>query len=118
MTFAVLQKGALMLTIEELIAYEIAKAKECKAQADFGWDCFTHKRLSFLEQERNAFYAKQHNQIAELLRELVERRKTDSCEGCKHISLWENEYENGLSCPCLRCARRAKDNYEPERRTE
>lgn len=41
-----------------------------------------------------------------------------SCEGCKHNGLWENEYENGLSCPCLRCSRRTPDNYEPERRGE
>lgn len=47
-----------------------------------------------------------------------ERRKADSCEGCKNIGLWENEYEYGVSCPCFRCARRAVDNYEPERRTD
>ena len=58
----------------------------------------------------------EHKQLAAWLRELQERRKADSCEGCKNICLWENEYENGLSCPCLRCTRRAKDNYEPERR--
>ena len=56
--------------------------------------------------------------IADLLKELKERRKADSCEGCVNIGLWENEYENGVSCPCLRCARRTKDNYEPERRTD
>ena len=57
-------------------------------------------------------------QIADYLKELQERRKADGCEGCKNIGLWENEYEYGVSCPCLRCARRAQDNYEPERRTE
>ncbi len=56
--------------------------------------------------------------IADLLKELKNRRKSDSCEGCKNIGLWENEYEYGVSCPCLRCARRMKDNYEPERRTD
>ena len=56
--------------------------------------------------------------IADSLKELQERRKSDSCEGCKNIGLWENEYEYGVSCPCLRCARRAKDNYEPERRID
>jgi hypothetical protein len=60
----------------------------------------------------------EHRQLAEWLRELQERRKADSCEGCKSIGLWENEYENGVSCPCLRCSRRAKDNYEPERSAE
>ena len=57
----------------------------------------------------------EHRQLAAWLRELQERRKADSCEGCKNIGLWENEYEYGVSCPCLRCARRAKDNYEPEK---
>lgn len=57
-------------------------------------------------------------QLADWLRELQERRKADSCEGCKNIGLWENECEYGVSCPCFRCARRAGDNYEPERRTD
>jgi hypothetical protein len=48
--------------------------------------------------------------------ELQEHREADGCKGCKHVGLWENEYENGLSCPCLRCSRRTPDNYEPERR--
>ena len=61
---------------------------------------------------------KEFEQLAAWLRELQERRKADSCEGCKNIGLWENEYENGLSCPCLRCTRRAKDNYEPGRRAD
>ena len=60
---------------------------------------------------------KEYHELAELLRELQERRKADSCEGCKHVGRWENEYEYGVSCPCLRCARRAQDNYESERRT-
>lgn len=55
-------------------------------------------------------------QIAVYLRELQERRKADSCKGCKYIGQWENEYEYGLSCPCLRCRRRVRDNYESERR--
>ena len=59
-----------------------------------------------------------YRQLAAWLRELQERRKADSCEGCKNMGLWENEYENGVSCPCLRCARRSEDNYEPERRTD
>ena len=38
--------------------------------------------------------------------------QTDSCEGCKHLGKWENEYEYGYPCPCLRCKRRAEDHYE------
>lgn len=60
--------------------------------------------------------AEEYEQLAGWLRELQERRKADSCEGCKNIGLWEYEYEYGVSCPCLRCRRRASDNYEPERR--
>jgi hypothetical protein len=69
-----------------------------------------------LDSEKLAKCAAEHRLLAAWLRELAERRKIDSCKGCKNIGLWENEYENGLNCPCLRCARRAKDNYEPERR--
>lgn len=36
----------------------------------------------------------------------------DSCKGCKHMGLWENEVENGYPSPCTRCKRRASDNYE------
>ena len=71
-----------------------------------------------LDSEKLAKCAENQRQIAEWLRELAERRKADSCEGCKHVGRWENEYEYGVSCPCLRCARRAQDNYEPERRTD
>lgn len=110
--------NGMTMTIEELIASETAKAKRYKAQANFGWSFFPHKKLSQLECEGNQYYAERHNQIATLLKELKERRKADSCEGCKNIGLWENEYENGVSCPCLRCSRRAKDNYEPGRRTD
>jgi hypothetical protein len=88
-----------MLTIEEKIARSEHFAKLC-------------------EQNEMHEWKEECEQLAAWLRELQERRKADSCEGCKSIGLWENEYENGVSCPCLRCSRRAKDNYEPERRTE
>ena len=35
-------------------------------------------------------------------------RKT--CEGCKHKEQWENEYENGYSCPCVRCSNKPFGN--------
>ena len=73
---------------------------------------------SVLAKNHNFESAEKCRQMIELLRELQERRKAYSCEGCKNNGLWENEYENGISCPCLRCARRMNDNYEPERRTE
>lgn len=45
-------------------------------------------------------------QIAELLRELQERRKTDSCEGCV--------FEEGSFLRCMKCKRYKKyyDRYE------
>ena len=96
-----------MLTIDEAIARFEANAEQNERWASGG-----------LNPEANVEYAAEHRQLAAWLRELQERRKADSCEGCKNIGLWENEYENGVSCPCLRCARRMKDNYEPERRTD
>ena len=51
-------------------------------------------------------------QIAELLRELQERRKTDSCEGCV------KEFGKGYLLVCTSCKRNYADLYEPERRTE
>jgi hypothetical protein len=86
-----------MLTIEEKISRLENFAKLCEQNGMHEWQ-------------------EECEQLAAWLRELQDRRKADSCEGCKNIGLWENEYENGLSCPCLRCTRRAKDNYEPERR--
>ena len=74
--------------------------------------------VSPLAKNHNLENAEKCRQMIEWLRELQERRKADSCEGCKHVGRWENEYEYGVSCPCLRCARRAQDNYEPERRTD
>ena len=35
-----------------------------------------------------------------------------SCEGCKHCGQFEEEYEYGYPCPCIRCKRRARDHYE------
>lgn len=40
------------------------------------------------------------------------KKQKRSCDGCKHLGIWENEIEYGCSCPCLRCVRRADDNYE------
>ena len=51
-------------------------------------------------------------QIAELLRELAERRKADSCEGCV------NESGKSNLLVCASCKRRYADLYEQEGRTE
>jgi hypothetical protein len=48
--------------------------------------------------------------IADLLKELKERRKADSCEGCVY---------EGCDCLlCVTCRRICRDKYKPERRTE
>ena len=54
----------------------------------------------------------EHRQLAEWLRELQERRKVDSCDGCV--------YEEGSFLRCVKCKRNKKyyDRYEPGRRTE
>ena len=51
-------------------------------------------------------------QLAAWLRELVERRKTDSCEGCVR------EFGKTYLLVCAGCKRRYADLYEPERRTD
>ena len=52
----------------------------------------------------------EHRQLAAWLRELQERRKADSCEGCMH------RYGEKLTCQL--CARYYRDKYVAERRTE
>ena len=54
----------------------------------------------------------EHRQLAAWLRELKERRKADSCDGCV--------YEEGSFLRCVKCKRNKKyyDRYEPGRRTE
>lgn len=98
------------MTLEESIQFHTEEAEKMKL----------HKKVNeiILGTEAYERELKEHTQTAEWLEELRKRREADSCEGCKNISLWENEYENGVSCPCSRCARRAEDNYEPERRTD
>lgn len=71
------------INLEQVIAEEIAKAKEYKAQADSGWSFLPRKRLSHLECERNKYYAKRHNQIATWLKELQECRKAPEIIFCK-----------------------------------
>lgn len=36
----------------------------------------------------------------------------ETCEGCKHLGKWENEFEYGYPSPCTRCKRRVEDHYE------
>lgn len=54
----------------------------------------------------------EHRQLAEWLRELVERRKADSCDGCVR------EFGKTYLLVCASCKRRYADLYEPERRTD
>lgn len=36
----------------------------------------------------------------------------ETCDGCKHLGKWENEFEYGYPSPCTRCKRRTEDHYE------
>ena len=36
----------------------------------------------------------------------------ETCDGCKHWNLWEDEIEYGYPSPCTICKRRVNDNYE------
>ena len=51
-------------------------------------------------------------QLAAWLRELQERRKADSCEGCV------KEFGKTYLLVCASCKRRYADLYEPERKTD
>lgn len=67
--------------------------------------------------ERKAMYikaAEKHRQIAEWLRELQDRRKADSCEGCVN----ESGKANLLVCYTCRRHYHYADLYKPERRTD
>ena len=63
-----------------------------------------------INYESDKIRAKIHRQLAAYLRELQERRKADSCEGCVY---------EGCDCLlCVTCRRICKDKYKPERRIE
>ena len=55
-------------------------------------------------------FADNCKQLAAWLRELQERRKADSCEGCMH--------RYGEKLICQMCARYYRDKYVAERRTD
>lgn len=65
-----------------------------------------------LDSEKLAKCAKNQRQIAAWLRELQERRKADSCEGCKHRTGGDRFWI------CQKCRRQYEDKYEAERRTD
>lgn len=95
------------MTLEEAIKHAEAAAieneKEAKRKREHGgW---------FYDSEAQAcsICAEQHRQLAELLRELAERRKADSCDGCCHDV-------NGYKC--AECCRSYGDKYEAKRRTD
>jgi len=52
------------------------------------------------------------NQITAWLRELQERQKADSCDGCVR------EFGKTYLLVCASCKRRYADLYEPERKTD
>jgi hypothetical protein len=56
--------------------------------------------------------AEEHRQLAGWLRELQERRKADSCEGCVR------EFGKTYLLVCASCKRRYADLYEAERRAD
>ena len=82
-----------MLAIEEKITLLENFAKLCEQNGMHEWK-------------------EEHEQFAAWLRELQERRKTDSCEGCVR------EFGKTYLLVCAGCKRRYADLYEPERRTE
>ena len=64
----------------------------------------------FCKMHESEKYAAEFKQLAAWLRELAERRKADSCEGCMH------RYGERLTCQL--CARYYFDKYVAERKTD
>ena len=98
------------MTLEQAIAsYEKSAERYHKALLH----CKTHGGEFYNEEaESNKTCYEHDRQLAAWLRELQERRKADSCEGCL--------YEDGSFLRCVKCKRNKEyyDRYEPERRTE
>lgn len=97
-----------MLTIDEVIA-------SCEKSAERYHKAFLRNKAhggEFYQREAESdrICEEHERQLAAWLRELQERRKADSCEGCMH------RYGEKLNCQL--CARYYRDKYVAERRTD
>ena len=95
-----------MMTLEVAILYHTEEAEKLKL----------HKKVNeiILGTEGYERALQEHTQTAEWLKELQERRKTDSCEGCVNES---GKSHLLVCCTCRRHYHYA-DLYKPERRTD
>ena len=100
------------MTLEEAIKHAEATAieneKEAKRKREHGGWYYDN------EARACAICAEENRQLADWLRELQERRKADSCEGCVN----ESGKSNLLVCCTCRRHYHYADLYKPERRTE
>lgn len=98
------------MTLEQAIAsYEKSAERYHKAFLH----CKAHGGKFYNEEaESNKTCYEHDRQLATLLRELAERRKADSCEGCV------KEFGKGYLLVCTSCKRNYADLYEPERRAD
>lgn len=101
-----------MLTLEQAIAsYE----KSAERYHRSFLRCKAHGGEFYQEEaESNKICYEHYRQLSEWLRELQERRKADSCEGCVN----ESGKSNLLVCCTCRRHYHYADLYKPERRTE
>ena len=90
------------MTIEEAIDKYIESEKINMELAE--------NSVSAMAKSHNLDNAEKCRQMVEWLRELAERRKADSCEGCMH------RYGERLTCQL--CARYYFDKYVAERKTD
>ena len=67
--------------------------------------------LDAKQEKLNETY-KYYSQLVAWLRELQERRESDSCDGCIHLK----DTDRFWKCP--KCKRQYADKYELERRTD
>ena len=96
-----------MMSLEQAIKHAERAYKESRNGLQYAL-----KRGETRFAERCKKDAEKYGQLAELLRELQERRKTDTCEGCKHRTGGDRFWI------CQKCKRQYEDKYEAERRTD
>ena len=105
------------MTLEEAIlhAEEVATEQELlmgRYDAASGYMRCGNEAIRTESAKKCEQCATEHRQLAAYLRELQERRKADSCEGCL--------YEEGAFLRCVKCKRNKKyyDRYDPGRRAD
>ena len=106
-----------MMRLEQAIkhAEEVASEQEClmsRCDAASGYARSGNESIRTESAKECEKCAAEHRQLVAWLRELQERRESDSCDGCIHLK----DTDRFWKCP--KCKRQYADKYELERRTD